>query len=212
MTVLASGAEELEDQPHAPALVGGPDLRGQISEAEQARIGRQRHAEHMARRADDPIENRQARLARAGLVDRDGGLAGTRRPRQLALGQPCRAAACFNDVRRLRRTTPGTRSTIEGLSRRSGASLKDHERRCLGGSSEPGEAGVLDHPSGWTYPPGRRPATWTAGTAPIVLAVVARHLGVEPFTRQPGVAAGGRCELVGGLGTADGQRPVPALR
>ncbi len=114
MTVLASGAEELEDQPHAPALVGGPDLRGQTSEAEQARIGRQRHAEHMARRADDPIENRQARLARAGLVDRDGGLAGTRRPRQLALGQPCRAAACFNDVRRLRRTTPGTRSTIEG--------------------------------------------------------------------------------------------------
>ncbi len=47
---------------------------------------------------------------------------------------------------------------------------------------------------------------------PIVLAVGARHLGVEPFTRQPGVAAGGRCELVGGLGTADGQRPVPALR
>lgn len=79
-------------------------MGGQINEAEQSWIGFQRHAEHMPRRPDHPIENRQARLTRTGLIGRYGGLARLRQPRQLALGQPGRQSSLLEN----RRATGGT--------------------------------------------------------------------------------------------------------
>lgn len=52
VAVLVRAAEELEHQAHAPPIVARrTNMRGQVSEAEQPRVGFERQAEPVTRRA-----------------------------------------------------------------------------------------------------------------------------------------------------------------
>lgn len=94
LAVVCCAAEELEDEPKSDRLVYGFGNRsGEVSDAEDSRVGVGLEAQAMTGGADHPVKDGESRLAGRRLIGRDRRLARAREVGELDLCQPCLSPA-----------------------------------------------------------------------------------------------------------------------